>query len=89
MKRAWQRLCRLVKARKKAERKEHRDRRNAVFKMNINKFGVEKAKMMAACATRKQKGEWKRTWKSAERYKAYRRDSLWFAGESWAGPDED
>ena len=89
MKKIWLVLLGLVRARKKDERKDKRDRRSAVFKLNVEKFGLDKAKLIAACVTRKQKGLWRKTEKSSKRYKKYKRDALWFAGESWAGEDGD
>ena len=42
--------------------------RSALFKLNVDKFGLDKAKLIAACVTRKRKGLWRKTTKSAERY---------------------
>ena len=66
-----------------------RRRRSGAFKLNVKKFGLDKAKLIAACVTRKQKGLWRETDKSKKRFKNYKKDVNWFVGESWNGPVND
>ena len=46
------------KAEKKAVAKARRQRRNAAFKRNVERFGLPKAKMIAALVTKKRTGGW-------------------------------
>ena len=47
-----------AKAAKKEAAKLARERRNAAFKHNVAKFGLERAKMIAALVSKKKRGEW-------------------------------
>ena len=89
MKKIWLELLEPLRARQKEERQDKRARRSAVFKLNAEKFGLDKAKLIAACVTRKRKGLWRTTEESAKRFRAYKAEAFWFAGKSWAGDDCD
>ena len=89
MKRSWKTWTDYVKLLKRASKMVQRRRRNFLFKRNTERFGLEKAKLIAVCVTKKKKGKWKTSYKSARRFKRHRADKFWFAGESWAGFESD
>ena len=47
-----------AKAAKKAVAKARRERRNTAFKRNVERYGLPKAKMIAALVTKKRTGGW-------------------------------
>ena len=47
-----------IKAQKKAVAKARRIRRNAAFKRNVERYGLPRAKMIAALVSKKRRGEW-------------------------------
>ena len=73
----------------KAERRAKRERRSAAFKRNVQRYGLAKAKLIAVCITRKQKGVWRETSKSIERFKRYKRLLPWVADPEWAGHESN
>ena len=65
--RAWRGV---LKARQRALNAARRKRRDHLFKANVDRFGLPKAKMIAAIVTRRQKGTYTPTRVSFGRYLA-------------------
>ena len=55
------------KAEKKAVAKARRQRRNTAFKRNVERYGLPKAKMIAALVTKKRTGGWFVTYNDIEK----------------------
>ena len=57
---------------------EKRARRDHLFKLNVAKFGLQKAKMIAVCVRKRRQGKFRETDRSLARWSKYRADRLWF-----------
>ena len=51
---------------------EKRARRDHLFKLNVAKFGLQKAKMIAVCVRKRQQGLFRETDRSLARWGKYR-----------------
>ena len=63
----------MAKMMAKASQKAKRDRRSLAFKRNRDRYGIEKAKMIAAIITKKQQGAYKYSPKDGIRAKTRQR----------------
>ena len=70
-----------AKAAKKAVAKARRERRNTAFKRNVERYGLPKAKMIAALVTKKRTGGWVVTYNDIQK-------SMQFNNKKTIKPDD-